>query len=114
MVLAIAMNQSASSSLMFYATAYSISSITAFAILLLVSHQTGNDEIRSFNGLAKQKSFSLSSNFGRNAFSAGIPPTAGFFAKYYIFSAAIQNGYLGLVLIAILGSLIGVFITSGS
>ena len=58
MVLAIlAMNQSASSSLMFYATAYSISSITAFAILLLVSHQTGNDEIRSFNGLAKQNPF---------------------------------------------------------
>ena len=40
---------------------------------------------------------------------AGIPPTAGFFAKYYIFSAVMQNGYIGLVLLAILGSLIGVF-----
>ena len=40
---------------------------------------------------------------------AGIPPTAGFFAKYYIFSAAIQNNLTGLVLIAVAGSLIGVF-----
>ncbi|HNP47985.1 MAG TPA: NADH-quinone oxidoreductase subunit N [Bacteroidia bacterium] len=110
MVLAIlAMNQSASSSLMFYATAYSISSITAFAILLLVSHQTGSDEIRSFNGLAKQNPFLSAVTLVAMLSLAGIPPTAGFFAKYYIFSAAIQNGYLGLVLIAILGSLIGVF-----
>jgi NADH-quinone oxidoreductase subunit N len=40
---------------------------------------------------------------------AGIPPTAGFFAKYYIFTAAFQSGYAGLVLIAIVASLIGVY-----
>ncbi len=40
---------------------------------------------------------------------AGIPPTAGFFAKYYIFTAAFQSGLTGLVLIAILASLIGVY-----
>lgn len=40
---------------------------------------------------------------------AGIPPTAGFFAKYYIFIAAMENHMIPLVLIAILGSLIGVF-----
>jgi NADH-quinone oxidoreductase subunit N len=39
---------------------------------------------------------------------AGIPPTAGFFAKYFIFATAMQNGLMPLVLIAIGGSLIGV------
>jgi NADH-quinone oxidoreductase subunit N len=40
---------------------------------------------------------------------AGIPPLAGFFAKYYIFSAAIESGYTTLVVIAVAGSLIGVY-----
>ena len=40
---------------------------------------------------------------------AGIPPVAGFFAKYYIFTSALQSGYTWLVLIAVLSSLIGVY-----
>lgn len=110
MVLALlAMNASAPASLLYYTTAYSVSSITAFAILLLISHKTGNDEIRSFNGLAKRNPFLAAVTVVAMLSLAGIPPTAGFFAKYYIFSSAIQNGYIGLVLLAILGSLIGVF-----
>ena len=110
MVLALlAMNASAPSSLLYYTTAYSVSSITAFAILLLISHKTGNDDIKSFNGLAKRNPFLAAVTVVAMLSLAGIPPTAGFFAKYYIFSSAIQNGYIGLVLLAILGSLIGVF-----
>ena len=110
MVLALlAMNQSAPSSLLFYTAAYSISSITAFVILLLISHKTGNDDIKSFNGLAKKNPFLAGVTVVAMLSLAGIPPTAGFFAKYYIFSAVMQNGYIGLVLLAILGSLIGVF-----
>ena len=40
---------------------------------------------------------------------AGIPPMAGFFAKYYIFTAALQQHYTGLVILAVVGSLIGVY-----
>jgi NADH-quinone oxidoreductase subunit N len=40
---------------------------------------------------------------------AGIPPMAGFFAKYYIFLGAMQSGYQWLTLIAVLSSLIGVY-----
>jgi len=105
----LAMNASAPSSLLYYTTAYSVSSITAFAILLLISHKTGNDDIKSFNGLAKRNPFLAAVTVVAMLSLAGIPPTAGFFAKYYIFSSAIQNGYIGLVLLAILGSLIGVF-----
>lgn len=110
MVLALlAMNASAPASLLYYTTAYSVSSITAFAILLLISHKTGNDDIRSFNGLVKRNPFLAAVTVVAMLSLAGIPPTSGFFAKYYIFSSAIQNGYIGLVLLAILGSLIGVF-----
>lgn len=110
MLLAIlAMNHMAASSLLYYTAAYSVSSITSFAILLLVSHSTGNDSIASFNGLAKKNPLLAAVTVVAMLSLAGIPPMAGFFAKYYIFSAAIQNHYTGLVVIAVLGSLVGVF-----
>ena len=40
---------------------------------------------------------------------AGIPPLAGFFGKYLVFSQALENGYTGMVIIAVATSLIGVF-----
>jgi NADH-quinone oxidoreductase subunit N len=110
MLLAIlAMNSYAQNSILFYAAAYSISSITSFAILLLVSHVTKNDSIDSFNGLAKKNPLLAFITVVAMLSLAGIPPVAGFFAKYYIFTAALQQHYTGLVIIAILGSLVGVF-----
>ncbi len=110
MLLAIlAMNNYAQSSILFYATAYSISSITSFAILLVVSHVTKSDSIDSFNGLAKKNPLLAFITVVAMLSLAGIPPMAGFFAKYYIFTAALQQHYTWLVLIAVLGSLVGVF-----
>jgi NADH-quinone oxidoreductase subunit N len=40
---------------------------------------------------------------------AGIPPVAGFFAKYYLFYGTLMSGYTWLVLVAVLSSLIGVY-----
>jgi NADH-quinone oxidoreductase subunit N len=40
---------------------------------------------------------------------AGIPPLAGFFAKYYIFTVAFESGYIGIVLVAVVTSLIGIY-----
>jgi NADH-quinone oxidoreductase subunit N len=110
MLLAIlALNNYAQNSILYYSAAYAISSITAFAILLLVSHITKNDSIESFNGLAKRNPMLAFASVISMLSLAGIPPLAGFFAKYYIFTAALQQGYIWLVIIAVLGSLIGVY-----
>ncbi len=110
MIIAIvAMKASASSALMFYAASYSISSLASFTILLIVSKATGNDSIESFYGLAKKNPLLAAITVISMLSLAGIPPTAGFFAKYYIFISAMENNLLPLVLIAILGSLIGVY-----
>ncbi len=110
MLLAVlAMNQSSAGSLLFYTIAYSVSSIGSFTILLLVNKTLGNDSIDSFNGLARKNPLLAVFTVIAMLSLAGIPPTAGFFAKYYIFSAAIQNQLTGLVIIAVCGSLIGVF-----
>ena len=105
----VSMNTAAPSALLFYTIAYSISSIASFTILLIVSNATGNDSIESFYGLAKKSPFLAVITIVSMLSLAGIPPTAGFFAKYYIFVAAMENHLIPLVLIAIVGSLIGVY-----
>lgn len=110
MLLAIlAMNQLSASSILYYTMAYSVATIAAFTVLYLIIQAKGSDSIDSFNGLAKSNPF-LSVIMTIAMLSlAGIPPLAGFFAKYYIFNAVLQNGNVGLVIIAILSSLVGAY-----
>jgi NADH-quinone oxidoreductase subunit N len=105
----IALNQFTQSSVLFYALAYSIGSIASFGVLNIITTARGNDTTEAFNGLAKTNPLLAVAMTVALLSLAGIPPTAGFFAKYYIFTAAFQGGYGWLVLIAILASLIGVY-----
>jgi NADH-quinone oxidoreductase subunit N len=110
MLLAVlAMNAQSGSSMLFYALSYSISSLAAFGVLMAVAKVKGNTQVSSFKGLAKSNPFLAFVTIVAMLSLAGIPATAGFFAKYYIFTAAIANHYTGLALVAILGSLISVF-----
>ena len=105
----LAANSYSDSAILFYATAYSIGSIATFSIVSIVANARGNDGIDSFNGLAKTNPL-LAIVMTISLLSlAGIPPTAGFFAKYYIFTSAFMAGNPGLVLIAIIASLVGVY-----
>jgi NADH-quinone oxidoreductase subunit N len=105
----IALNQYSQSSILFYSLAYSIGSIASFGVLNVVMKARENDTTDAFNGLAKTNPLLAIAMTVALLSLAGIPPTAGFFAKYYIFTAAFQSGYGTLVLIAILASLIGVY-----
>ena len=105
----LALNKYAPGAILFYSAAYSISSISAFAILLIVSRVSNNDAVNSFNGLAKKNPLLALATVFAMLSLAGIPPMAGFFAKYYIFTAALKQHYTGLVILAVLGSLIGIF-----
>jgi NADH-quinone oxidoreductase subunit N len=102
-------NSYSSSAILFYTTAYSIGSIATFCILNIVTNAKGNDTVHSFNGLGKSNPFLAFVMTIALLSLAGIPPTSGFFAKYYIFTAAFQSGFTGLVLIAIIASLVGVY-----
>lgn len=110
MLLAIvAINQLSASSVILYATAYSISTIASFSVLFLVLQYREGETFESFRGMAKTNPFLAFVTIVSMLSLAGIPPTAGFFAKYYIFTAALQENHIILVLIAVLGSLIGVY-----
>ncbi|HWY33305.1 MAG TPA: NADH-quinone oxidoreductase subunit N, partial [Nitrosopumilaceae archaeon] len=93
---------------LYYSLAYSIGSITAFTVLYNVSKRSG-EGFEAFNGLSKRNPL-MALCMGVSMLSlAGIPVTAGFFAKYYVFTAMMGSSYKWLIILAILTSVVGVY-----
>lgn len=95
--------------LFFYSLAYGVASIAAFAVAIVVAANVGSDKFEAFNGLGKRKPLLAAALTIAMLSMAGIPPFAGFFGKYYIFSEAVRSGHLGLVILAVVNSIIGVY-----
>lgn len=93
----------------YYSLAYGISSIAAFAVAIVVSKHAGSDKIEAFNGLARRHPFLAAALTMAILSMAGIPPFAGFFAKYYIFSEAMKNGHVLLTIVAVVNSIAAVY-----
>jgi NADH-quinone oxidoreductase subunit N len=109
MLLAIAANNELSlEALLVYGAAYSLSSLGIF--VLVMSMSANDDEgISSLHGFSKAHP-GMALNLTVLLLSlAGIPPLAGFFGKYYTFFAALKAGYVWPVVIAVVGSLIGLY-----
>jgi NADH-quinone oxidoreductase subunit N len=98
-----------SSSILYYGFGYALSTIGAFSIAMAVFKSTGSEDISAFNGLGKKNPVLAACLSATMLGLAGIPPFAGFFGKFYIFSEALQNGHFYLVLIGILSSMVGVY-----
>ena len=96
-------------SLFFYATAYSFASIGAFAIAIIVMRNMKSEKIEAFNGLGKKSPLLAFTLTVLMLSMAGIPPLAGFFGKYYVFLDAIRNQHIGLVIVAVITSVISVY-----
>jgi NADH-quinone oxidoreductase subunit N len=93
----------------YYSLAYGISSIAAFAVAIVVSGNTGSDKIESFNGLGKRKPWLAGALTIAMLSMAGIPPFAGFFAKYYIFSEAVRTDHAFITVVAVINSIVAVY-----
>jgi NADH-quinone oxidoreductase subunit N len=98
-----------STAILYYGLGYALSTIGAFAIAMAVFKSTGSESISAFNGLGKKNPLLAACLTATMLGLAGIPPFAGFFGKFYIFSEALQNGHFYLVLIGILSSMIGIY-----
>jgi NADH-quinone oxidoreductase subunit N len=98
------------SSILYYLLAYAFMNLGAFAVVILYGRKgEENINIGDYSGLAS-KSPLLAAVMALFMFSlAGIPPTAGFVGKFYIFSAAVKAGYIGLAIIGVLNSALSVY-----
>jgi NADH-quinone oxidoreductase subunit N len=100
-----ACNAEGAAGILFYMLSYAFMNIGAFAVVVLVGKKgEKNGNVQDMAGLAFKKPI-LAVLMSVFLFSlAGIPPTAGFIGKFYLFSAAIKSGYLGLAIIGVLNS----------
>jgi NADH-quinone oxidoreductase subunit N len=94
--------------ILYYSLAYSIGSIGSFTVLYYVSKK-GDESFEAFNGLAKRNPMMALGMLVAMLSLAGIPVTAGFFAKYYVFTALIATPYKWLLILAVLTSCVGVY-----
>ncbi len=94
---------------LFYAMLYVFSNVGAFAITTMVEVETGSTDLEAFNGLGKRAPMLAAVMTVCLLSLAGIPPMAGFVGKFYLFSGAIQAGYLWLAFVGLLMSMISVY-----
>src|SRR5216684_684501 len=101
------------SATLFYTTIYAVTLVGAFGVVALVRRETGGDDLQNFSGLSSRSPLLAGCMSIFMLSLAGIPPLAGFFGKFYLFSAALQavgnQGLLWLVALALLGSLISLY-----
>jgi NADH-quinone oxidoreductase subunit N len=94
--------------LLYYTSAYSLSGIAAFAVILYVCKNKDNEDIVNFNGLGKNSPLMAAVLTASLLSMAGIPIFAGFFAKMFLFTQTIEAGYLVVVIAAVINSIISV------
>lgn len=105
----VALSAASGNAVFMYATAYSIASIIAFGVLLLVQQQLGSDSFESFNGLSKRNPFLAAVLTIAMLSLAGIPLTAGFIGKFLMFTGAMARYQVWLVGIAVVNAIISIF-----
>lgn len=97
---------------LFFLGTYAATNLGAFVSVILVSNRLGSEEIRDYAGLLK-RSPGVAVVLSLCLLSlTGIPPTAGFIAKLYVFNAAVQTGQswlVALVIVAVLNTAISAY-----
>jgi NADH-quinone oxidoreductase subunit N len=106
----VAANEVGKAAILFYLLAYSVTNLAAFGVIsLLGSRGNDNDELRDYAGLWHTQPALAALMTVCLLSLGGLPPTAGFVGKWYIFSAAVGAGYYWLAIIGMLSSVISVF-----
>ena len=110
LVAIIAANDVGKASMLFYLAAYAVTNLGAFGVIaLLGTREHANDDLRDYAGLAHSHPALALLMTVLLLSLGGFPPTAGFIAKWYTFSAAVSAGYYGLAIIGMLSSVVSVY-----
>ena len=101
------------SATLFYTTVYAFTLVGAFGVVALVRRETGGDDLTNFSALSSRSPLLAGCMAIFLLSLAGLPPLAGFFGKFYLFSVALRaganHGLLWLVALALLGSFISLY-----
>jgi NADH-quinone oxidoreductase subunit N len=106
----VAANTAGRAAVLFYLLTYAVANLGALGIVaLLGTADHPHDQLRDFAGLWKTRPALAALMTVFLLSLGGFPPTAGFIGKWYIFSAAVQEGHYWLAIIGVLSSVVSVF-----
>ncbi len=94
---------------LFYLGAYAVTNLAAFFAIIAISNKIGSDSISGYAGMSKRAPI-LALVLALSMLSLiGVPPTAGFMAKVYIFGAAIKSDLAWLALVGVINSVLSAY-----
>jgi NADH-quinone oxidoreductase subunit N len=93
----------------FYMFMYVFTNLLAFAVVILFSEATGSETIADLAGLSRRNPMLALMMTVALLSLAGVPPTAGFFGKFFVFSAAVQSGLTWLAIAGVLNAIIALY-----
>jgi NADH-quinone oxidoreductase subunit N len=98
------------SAVLIYLFVYAFMQLGAFTVVVMLRRRDAvGDELKDFSGLAFRRPFAAFAMLFFMLSLGGIPPTAGFMGKFWLFSAAIDSGYVWLAVIGVLNSAISLY-----
>ena len=97
------------SGILFFLATYALANLGAFIAIIAISNKLDSDLIQDYSGTGKRAPLLALALTLSLVSLIGIPPAAGFMAKFYIFSGAVQHGLLWLVIIAVINSVISAY-----
>jgi NADH-quinone oxidoreductase subunit N len=95
--------------LLYYLVVYAFATMGAFAVLALLDHGSEGAKLHDLNGLFYRSPYLATILSICFLTLAGIPPTVGFFAKFYLFKVAFEAGYYGLVIVGLLTTILSAY-----
>jgi NADH-quinone oxidoreductase subunit N len=96
--------------ILYYLLGYAFTNLGAFAVVIAVERRgAASNLISDFRGLAERQPLLAGAMTIFLLSLSGVPPLAGFVGKFYIFTSALHQGYVALVIIAVLNSVVSVY-----
>ncbi len=105
----VAVSELGVNSVVFYLGAYLLTNLAAFGAVAVFWRVTGTDAIADYAGLSRRKPWLALAMLAAFLSLAGMPPFGGFIAKVLVFAAAVQAGYIWLVVVGVLNSIVGLY-----
>ena len=109
MIGVVAFTQLGIASVVFYLIGYILTNLLAFGIVGVIGRVTGSDEFTAYAGLSRRSPALGLAALVAFLSLAGMPPFVGFVAKFLVFSAAIEAGWVWLAIVGVINSILGLY-----
>jgi NADH-quinone oxidoreductase subunit N len=109
MIGVVAFSQLGVASVVFYLIGYVLTNLLAFGIVGIVGRVTDSDDFTAYAGLSRRNPALGLATLVAFLSLAGMPPFVGFVAKFFVFTAAIESGWVWLAIVGVLNSIVGLY-----